>query len=128
MKTDPPVILLVDDDPIFKVTANFFLKKAFEEIEIIACNNGEEGLEELSKQFITLILLDLNMPVMNGWEFLEQLPAKYHHIPIYIISSSDDHTDLSRALKFEYTKAFIGKPLTLENIVELSELRALMII
>jgi CheY-like chemotaxis protein len=128
MKTKPPVILLVDDDPIFRLTAKFFLGKAFEEIEVVVCNNGRKGLEELSKHSITLILLDLNMPVMNGWEFLEPLPVEYHHIPVYIVSSSDDYMDLNRALKFEYAKAFIGKPLTLENITELSELRELMIL
>jgi CheY-like chemotaxis protein len=128
MKTKSPTILLVDDDSIFRITANFFLKKAFDEVKIIVCNNGKEGLEALEQEPITLILLDLNMPVLNGWEFLEQFPLEYHHIPIYIVSSSNDNMDLKRALNFEYAKAFIGKPLTLKNIRELVELRELMVI
>lgn len=62
-----------------------------------------------------VILLDLNMPVMNGWQFLdkfeEQLPHLIKHITIYILSSSLDSRDVEKSEQYISVTKFLSKPL-----------------
>lgn len=118
-------ILLVDDDKIF----NFLSEKTISSLglanEIHFATNGKEALEmlkmykdgELSKPDI--IFLDLNMPIMNGYEFIEafaamDLPDK-HLITIVILTSSADPRDLEMAKELGI-KYYFNKPLSKEEI------------
>jgi len=65
-------ILLVDDDPIFLTLAELAIKKERSNVEIFKAFNGEEAIEFLSESEVDTIFLDLNMPVMNGWELLDE--------------------------------------------------------
>lgn len=101
--------------------------------EIIIVNNGEEALDyyrnllnlpenDNRHRFPDVIFLDLNMPVMNGWKFLEEFQALYLHKElkpsIVVISSSVDSEDRKRANKYSVA-AFLSKPLTFEILNEL---------
>ena len=71
-------ILLVDDDPVFQAVARMMIENCqLMDFIIYSFRNGEEALDHLleirSSPKDSLVLLDLNMPVMNGWEFLEEL-------------------------------------------------------
>jgi CheY-like chemotaxis protein len=118
-------ILLVDDDKIF----NFLSEKTISSLglanEVHFALNGKEALEmllqykrgELSKPDI--IFLDLNMPIMNGYEFIEafaamDLPDK-HLITIVILTSSADPRDLEMAKELGI-KYYFNKPLSKEEI------------
>lgn len=72
-----------------------------------------------------LILLDINMPVMNGFEFLNKLAKMKafikNPIDVYFLSSSNNKEDISEALKLQYCSGYIKKPLTKENIKNLIE-------
>lgn len=121
-------ILLIDDDRIF----NFLSEKTITSLglanEIHFALNGEEALDllelyktgDLSKPDI--IFVDLNMPVMDGFEFIEtfrkmDLPDK-DSITIVVLTSSADPSDISRAKRMG-VKYYFNKPLSKEEIKKL---------
>ena len=95
-------VICVDDDPIALLLSKLVISKANFASQIVTCVNGEEAMKYLEKPEIIeenskteqplLILLDLNMPVMDGWEFLEQFSTKlqeqYATTKIILLSSS----------------------------------------
>ena len=72
-----------------------------------------------------IIFLDLWMPVLDGWDFLEAFNTLYHtfskSIQIYIVSVSIHPADVKRALAYEFVKDFISKPITKEKLIAISE-------
>ena len=129
-------VLCIDDDQITLVLCDMVIKKAGFAGEVITTNNGKEGLgwfSDFFKQKKTgvfenppeLIFLDLNMPVMNGWDFLEDYLMKYaDRIPetkVVILSSTVNPEDFSRANRYDIVIDFINKPLTVEELSELKK-------
>lgn len=122
-------ILLVDDDEITNFLSREVLQLHFTEAEIITVTNGEEALEFLANQLIenkplpNIMLLDINMPLMNGWEFLEKLEEGNNHdyssINIFMYTSSVYFEDLNRAKKNRLLKNILTKPLNNEGIQEM---------
>lgn len=105
------------------------LTKASFTNEIITTTNGEEALNYINKlkeansdgtikNVPQLIFLDLNMPVMGGWEFLEIFSsseyAEYNHIKVIILSSTVDPDDLEKSKKFSMVIDFLSKPISRE--------------
>lgn len=119
--------LVIDDDDI----NIFIIKKIAErtgyEAEMAARQDGQLAIDYLNeliaekKDLPQLILIDINMPVLNGWEFLqayEKLNIK-EYIDMYILSSSVYEGDIEKAKTYENVKGFISKPLTIERLTEL---------
>jgi CheY-like chemotaxis protein len=118
-------ILLVDDDPI----TNFINKRLLEKMniatEVKVVKNGEEGVRCLMDHcFKTsnspdLILLDINMPIMDGFEFLQEFNAmdfkNKEEVVIGILTTSSNSTDLEKIEKLGI-RCFINKPLTEQKI------------
>ncbi|UII77691.1 response regulator [Flagellimonas sp. HMM57] len=115
-------VFLIDDDYIFRTAADILIKVSEITDEIIQYENGLDAynalveLKDRTEELPELILLDINMPVMNGWEFLEELKqnptlinGKSH---IYILTSSIAPEDLNLSKKYEFIKGYITKPLT----------------
>ena len=122
-------ILLVDDDEINNFISIKLIKKALLNTDITACLNGRFAIDQLlaisekdPSKLPDYILLDINMPIMNGWEFLEEYerlkidPAG--KTSIYIISSSVFSNDISKARSYPLVKDFISKPLNVDKIKE----------
>ena len=130
-ETRPVHILLVDDDEINNFISIKLIKKALADAEISACLNGKLAIEELSalqknnpEKLPDFILLDINMPIMNGWEFLDEyknLNIDSDKCKIFIISSSVFSNDISKARSYPLVKNFISKPLSVEKIREMLE-------
>ncbi|WP_310554938.1 response regulator [Flavobacterium sp.] len=106
---------IIDDDKIF----TFVLKKIIEKnenfMQVIDFKNGEDVIDILTNQTNKpdIILLDLNMPVIDGWQFLEKienLPDKKEY-NIFIMSSSIDIMDIEKSKKYSTVKDFISKPI-----------------
>lgn len=118
-------IFLVDDDKIFLLTAKFSLKRVFPDAEIESFSNAEEAILRLIQEKPDLLLLDLNMPVMDGWTFLMELEQKGAAVnfPIYIVSSSIDPSDINRANNHDHVMGFIEKPLDEKKVKALIEER-----
>lgn len=112
-------ILLVDDDE----TSNFLnelLIKGMDIVEEVAiASNGQEALDYLKDKnnpLPQLILLDLNMPVMDGFEFLGAFKKnKEKDVPIFILTSSNNYNDYERAKNFDVA-GYLIKPLTEKQI------------
>ena len=114
---NPNRILLVDDDPIFLTLAELAIKKERASIEIFKAMNGEEAIAFLKSHSVDIIFLDLNMPVMNGWEFLEALPqVENKGGQIYVLTSSIDPSDQRKADENPYVTSMLEKPLDREKI------------
>lgn len=124
-----PIIALVDDDKIFQLTASRTLKATAITDSILQFENGEDALNFL-RQHTTdpdslpdYIFLDINMPMIDGWMFLddyENLKNKFSKpINIYMVSSSIDTRDIERAKRNVNVKDYIVKPVTRDKFIEL---------
>jgi CheY-like chemotaxis protein len=125
------LILCIDDDPItLMLNKKIILKTLFSD-EIITAKNGEEALRyfntiKYNKTTIELnslprlIFLDLNMPVMGGWEFLDIFNTSdysdFHEIKVVILSSTIDPKDLEKAKTYPMVLDFLSKPISLSML------------
>ena len=104
-------ILAVDDSAIIHQMYKLFLSH-YKSCKLISAMNGLEALDKLGQEEgIDLILLDINMPVMNGLEFLQRVQKEpaYQAIPVIIISTEGKEEDTIRGLKMG-AKGYVKKP------------------
>lgn len=114
-------IFLVDDDPINNLINKRLLGKVGISEQIIEFLEGEDALTKIHdepSENNLLIFLDINMPVLNGWEFLEKYIESFpnRHDKIVILSSSIDFQDRQKAQDYKIVSGFLEKPLTLDKI------------
>jgi CheY-like chemotaxis protein len=120
-------ILLIDDDLTINYLHNRLIEKSAIAAQVLVAKNGIEGITaflELNERMkgldSVLIFLDLNMPIMNGWEFLEKLSKVKSDITmnfkIYILSSTINPDDKKKAKNHPLVSGFLSKPLTKENL------------
>jgi len=93
-------ILIVEDTQMMRVLMSRYLKQAGFQ-NIIETQNGQEGLEALNAHQIDLILLDINMPVMDGYQALEAIraDAKWKELPVIMITAVDDIESVARCIE-----------------------------
>jgi two-component system OmpR family response regulator len=96
-RTSRTRILVVDDEPDLVSTVEYRLR--FADCDVITASNGQEGLEKASADKPDLILLDTNMPVMNGHEMLERLRADpdLKTIPVIMLTARCEAQDIAAA-------------------------------
>jgi len=131
MKTKAMCIMLVDDDK----NDNFFhereIKKNNIETIVIVEESGTGALKYLksmiNKKKIApaLIFLDINMPGMSGWEFLEEYKNLHKEIQskvmIIMLTTSDRPENIERAKSYEFVSDYITKPLTKEKMEDIND-------
>ncbi|HSI76811.1 MAG TPA: response regulator [Lunatimonas sp.] len=115
------LIVLVDDDPINNLINKRLIKKLVLSPNIKEFLEAEEALkyiQTLNRLNKVLILVDINMPVMNGWDFLKEYAnfESYREDIIIMLSSSIDFQDRQKTKDFPYVHGFIEKPLTFEKL------------
>ena len=122
-------LTLVDDDDIFV----FLTTKIIEQTNLVdlikVFGNGLDAINFLKENknnvdaLPDIILLDLSMPIMNGWQFLEEYnklnPTIGKKITIYICSSSISPDDITRAKTISEVSDFIIKPITKDKLIDL---------
>lgn len=125
------ILCVIDDDKIF----TFMLKKIIERAnvarEIIFFENGRDALDYLAQNWQDrlklpqLILLDINMPVLDGWQFLHEFNKLNCKVPnpisICMMSSSTEEGDYQRAMHSEHVMDYLQKPVQVPHLTELAE-------
>lgn len=121
---------IIDDDPVVLKINNIILKNHPSFIKTALFDYADDALDEIKEAanknttIPDLILLDLNMPIMDGWRFLEGLSEikKNNQIPVVILTSSIDPRDIISAKKFKNVLDYISKPLDLSKLDSILEL------
>ena len=121
-------IWIVDDDAIYQIIITKLIQKTALFSAHSSFLNGDEALNTLKKIVDNdddlvpdIILLDINMPVMDGWEFMEEIKnlksSIKKHIHIYIVSSSISVEDKNKAKTYTYIMGYIPKPITVNELI-----------
>lgn len=108
-------IMLVDDDPMVNRLHKMLLSK-YADKKIVTFTDPLEALAYLEENQPDLLFLDLNMPLISGFEFLEKLQQRSVNVDVIIVSSSIDASEKIRASTYDFVKDFLSKPLTYEKI------------
>ena len=119
---DKHLILLVDDDPMSNTYSTLIVKKQNPEAEVLTFNSGVEALSYLqspSNPKPDIIFLDLNMPVMNGWDFMEEYEKLHLGIEVIVVTSSNEHVDKEKSMSYKGVADYFIKPITLDNVKKL---------
>jgi two-component system chemotaxis response regulator CheY len=129
MPPDAPIIALVDDDKIFQLTASRTIISTRITDKVLQFENGEDALAFIKEnvrdasRLPDYVFLDINMPFVDGWMFLDdyaELKSKLAKpITIYMVSSSIDPRDISRAKQNTNIAEYVIKPVTREKFMAL---------
>ncbi len=126
-------VCLVEDEPIHALIAHRYLLGFSQVVHIDAYVDGKEAFDgllasvEQGKPLPNLILLDINMPIWDGWQFLDALKPypQLREIRVYLVSSSQSDYDLNKAKDYDLASRYIYKPLDAEKIAKvLAEMSA----
>ena len=110
-------ILVVDDEPSYRTTMKRLLNVDGHTVTL--AEDGIDGLRILKNEQFDMVLTDINMPNMNGWEFLEKLDVLYPDLPTAIITGYLHNIDLTND-KFDISnRKILRKPIKLKDIREL---------
>lgn len=119
-------LLVIDDDDINIFIIKKIVEKTGYNVHMVSKANGLLAIDHLSaklgqEDFPHLILIDINMPVLNGWEFLDAYEAlnSLKQPDMYMLSSSVYENDIEKAKTYVKVKGFISKPLSIERLIEL---------
>ncbi len=131
--TNVSTVCVVDDDSTFQYLACRGIEQTNLVKEVKKFGNGLEAINFLRSVADTpeklpeIILLDLNMPVMDGWEFMKEFitlkPSLAKEVVVYIVSSSISQFDINRAMAIADVKDYVIKPITKERFIELMRKR-----
>lgn len=119
--------IIIDDDKLNNKLCRTILEKAYPESSVMDFTDPVKGLQYIADKYSdpkaeehAILLLDIMMPVMNAWDFLEKfdqlLETVKNRVKIYILSSSIDNSDMKRAQDNKYVEYYLIKPLTKESI------------
>ena len=128
-------VLCVDDDSISLTISQLLLKRTGFAGDVATAIDGSDALEYFGNLFSKdpdpienapqLILLDINMPVMNGWEFLEEYKQFQGKLPkpiaIYMVSSSVNSSDMQKSRSYNAVSDYLVKPVSRSKYQELME-------
>jgi CheY-like chemotaxis protein len=120
-------IWVIDDDPIYQIIVNKIIQKSELFSSVYSFINGKDAIDALKKTLENnelppnIILLDINMPIMDGWEFMEEMVLLKSQINelihIYIVSSSIAFEDKSKAKNYSEIIAYLSKPVNSNDLI-----------
>jgi CheY-like chemotaxis protein len=123
-------IWVVDDDVIYQILIDIIIKKSELFSSIYSFKNGKDAIDALQDSLKNggdlpdYILLDINMPVMNGWEFMEvygKMNSKIaKEISIYIVSSSIAVEDKKKSETYPDILGYLSKPVSINDLISIS--------
>lgn len=115
---------IIEDDPVHVFLTRKFLSMSGKIDSIMICKNGKDAFDKLQsilksgERLPELILLDLNMPIWDGWQFLDEFTKIEvdQEIIIYILTSSTNAADMERAEQYNLRSNYLIKPITLDSL------------
>lgn len=120
---------IIDDDRTFIFVTNHLIKSNKLCEVVLSYENGQVAIDHLKarienqEDFPEIILLDINMPALDGWEFLEEFKKMKPMLPkavrIYLVSSSIDERDVERSRSCSDVSDYIVKPVRLDTLIKL---------
>jgi CheY-like chemotaxis protein len=123
-------LLVVDDNEINNFLLKHMINKSDLDISVSFYIDPEDALSFIKtgvdeSRTIDLIFLDINMPLMSGWELLDELKQDgitlQNHTPVYMFTSSVYQTDKEKAKNYPEVCGFLLKPVSLEMLIELTK-------
>ena len=120
-------IWVIDDDTIYHIIVNKIIQKSEMFSTISSFKNGKEALDAVinslndNKILPDIILLDINMPVMDGWEFMEEMkllkPSITKQIIVYVVSSSIAVEDKNKSKTYPDILGYLSKPVNINDLI-----------
>lgn len=120
-------LLIIDDDAVSVLILKKMLINAGFLDNPMIFKNGNEAINFLNSNYKSIekyfIFLDINMPIMNGWEFLEGIEPKINteNFSVYLLTSSTSEQDIIKSKNYKSIKKFISKPVAKEILSEIKE-------
>lgn len=111
-------ILIVEDERAILRALEDWISYSQEKYEVVSARDGEEALKKLSENSIDLILLDLVMPTMDGFTFLETLKNNAIHTKVVILTNLGEQQDKERALRLGAAHYFVKNETKLTTVFE----------
>jgi CheY-like chemotaxis protein len=105
-------VLVVDDTSEIREVVQDTLEMVGYEVE--SATNGEEGLRAVERSLPGLILLDIDMPVMNGWRFSQELKNRALRVPVVVMTATWDMRGIAQEVEAD---AYLGKPFDLDELL-----------
>ena len=109
-------ILIVDDDDSIRAVVSEVLD--LEGYRVATAGNGLEGLRLLERRLPTLVLLDMRMPVMDGWGFARELEARKVEVPVVVMTAADNARKWAEEIGAD---GYVAKPFDLVDLVAVVE-------
>lgn len=107
------ILIAEDDRELFRLFSHVLTKNGY---SVKGVSNGREALDELDKDYYDLIISDIMMPVMDGYEFVHQLRERDNHIPVMMITAKDAFDDMRKGF-ISGTDDYMVKPVNVNEMV-----------
>lgn len=114
-RTTGPLVLVVDDDPRLREVVRLNLE--LEGYTVREASSGEEALSAIEGQAPALVLLDVVMPGIDGWQMLQRMQERHGSIPVIMFSGQVDST-ASNDAEERGARGFVGKPFDPQQLIE----------
>ncbi len=108
-------VLLIDDEAHYLKSLAEGLRLYSKKLNIITADNGKKAIEILNTAAVDVVVTDLNMPGMSGYEFLQQLQQAHPHLPVIIMSACSQESVDANLKNLRFAQ-YIEKPLNLDDI------------
>ncbi len=110
-------ILVTEDDTVLR---DLYLRKFDRAVyDIETAENGEEAVQKITQGNYDLILLDINMPTLDGWGAMEKLAATQKQYPIIVLTNYDDQANRERGKKFGVLNYYVKKEMSVKGLLEM---------
>lgn len=123
-------LIIIDDDPIIRIVHKRIFKKIDSDYTPKTFSGATDAMVYLSKNSINnsdinyLVLLDINMPGVSGWDFLDELSSKsfQERVKVVMVTSSLSKSDQQKSLSYKNVIKYIDKPMTVEDLNHIYQL------